>query len=204
MTHIEWNGGLQIEVYKTTKLDKHYRCMQCKSTHVTAYALETGFGAWIKIKCHECRSKYISNNSDIGDFEEITADQVVASDINHKKIGRIKHPENDLAPIEYKDQVSARKFCKNNRCALCFGELTPKIIEPYDDYFLAHYNIECKEHGLLINGGAVNIWTIKDINNANDEREITDREPTKEEKAAIEKLNQMSDEEFLNLLSCNK
>lgn len=204
MIHTEWNGGLLLEIYKTTKLEKYYRCGVCKSTWISVYVLETGFGDYIKIKCHECGQKLIYNDDNPGCFEEITADQVIAEDIHHRKIGRIKHPENELAPIEYKNAWTAQNFCKYNRCALCLGEIIPKIVEPCDDFFNAHYNIECKIHGLLIKGGTTDIWTMNEINSANSEREFRDRELTEEEKKGIEKINKMSDDEFLDLFSCNK
>jgi hypothetical protein len=70
---------------------------------------------------------------------------------------------NLLAPLEFDDIWAARKFCKYNRCALCLGEIIPKITEPYDDFIKAHYNVECENHGLLITGGTAGVKIVHGI-----------------------------------------
>ena len=103
--------------------------------------------------------------------------------------------DNLLAPMEFDEIWAARKFCKYNRCALCRGEIIPKIIEPYDDFIKAHYNVECENHGMIIKGRTAGIKTIHGIEVDEHNVEYLNRQETNREK---DKLNGWSpaDEEL--------
>ena len=90
--------------------------------------------------------------------------------------------DNLLAPMEFDEIWAARKFCKYNRCALCRGEIIPKIIEPYDDFLKAHYNVECENHGMIIKGGAAGVKTIHEIEIAEHNNAYLNRQESNMEK----------------------
>ena len=82
--------------------------------------------------------------------------------------------DNLLAPMEFDNIWKARIFCKYNRCGICMGELKQAIIEPYEDFLKAHYNVKCQEHGLILGGGSTSIATVHAIEILNNNREYLD------------------------------